>query len=210
MSRTLKLVVIAAVAEMILVALGVGAWRWNMVGDLAALTTDQRGRWWTGTLLMFFFPIWVTLGCWLAARKMNRPGLEMAADTRRHSDITWLSAVALAIGVQAWLAGGMLGIIPKNAAGVRLVEALAGVFMMVAANFAAKNSPPKGALAPPAAAWTRGMMRIGWAGVAAGLVVVVAAITVAIDRMVWIIIAATLANAGIAFWQVRAMYRQPA
>lgn len=207
MSRTLKLVVLIGLLEMIAVALGVGAWRWNAVGDLGALTAAQRGRWWTGTLLMGFFPVWVMLGAWLQARHMGRSKLRMAADMRRHSEITLLAAVALAVGVQLWLGGMMLGLVPERAIGVRLVEALAGVFIMVAGNFGAKTSPPTGDNAPDPAVWTRGMLRIGWASVIAGLVIVIASITVAINLMVWIIFAATGANAAFAVWQGRAVRR---
>jgi hypothetical protein len=210
MNRTLKLVVLAAVIEMSAVALGVGVWRWNTTGDLAALTEAQRGRWWIGTLMMGFFPAWVGMGCWLWTRHLRRSGLRIAPDARRHQQVTWFAAVALAVGVQAWLAAMMLGLMPKGEVGVRLVEALAGVFIMVAANFGAKTSPPTGAGAPDAAAWTRGMLRIGWAGVIAGLTIVVASITVAINQMVWIIFAASAANIAFAVWQGRAMRRRPA
>ncbi len=54
------------------------------------------------------------------------------------------------------------------------------------------------------------MLRIGWAGVAAGLVILVAAITVAIDQMVWVIFAATGLYAATAVLQLRAMRRKPA
>ena len=210
MSRTLKLVMLAALVEMSAVALGVGVWRWNAVGDLAALSPAQRGRWWTGTLGMGFFPVWVALGALQWSRHCRRAGLRMAADTLRHQEITWIAAVALAVGVQAWLAGTMLGLVPEKAIGVRLVEALTGVFIMVAGNFAAKTSPPTGESAPDPAAWTRGMMRIGWSCVIAGLIILVASITVAINQMVWIIFAATGANAAVTVWQRRAMHRRPA
>lgn len=210
MSRTLQIVLLVALLEMSAVALGVGVWRWNAVGDLSALSPAQRGRWWTGTLMMGFFPAWVALGAWIWSRQRRRSGLRFAADSRRHHEVTWLAAVALAVGVQLWLAGTMLGLVPRAAMGVRLVEALAGVFIMVAANFAAKTSPPTGARAPDPAAWTRGMLRIGWAGVIAGLTIVVASITVDINQMVWIIFAATGANGAFAVWQQRAMRRRPA
>jgi hypothetical protein len=210
MGRTLQLVVLVALIEMSAVALGVGVWRWNALGDLSVLTAAQRGRWWTGTLMMGFFPAWVALGAWIWTRQRRRSGLRFADDTRRHQQVTWLAAVALAVGVQLWLAGTMLGLVPKAQIGVRLVEALAGVFIMVAANFGAKTSPPTGAGAPDPAAWTRGMLRIGWAGVVAGLVIVVASITVAISQMVWIIFAACAANIAFAVWQGRAMRRRPA
>jgi len=207
MSRTVQLIVLAALLEMTALALGVGVWRWNTVGDLAALTSAQRGGWWTGTLSMGFFPLWVALGVVFWFRHRRRSGLQLATDALRHQQITCLAAVALAVGVQAWLAAMMLGLIPQREIGLRLVEALTGVFVMVASNFAAKTSPPTGERAPDPAAWTRAMLRVGWVGVVAGLTIAVAAITVAINHMVWIIFAATFANAAHAYWQRRAIHR---
>lgn len=210
MSRTLKLVLLLALAEMTLLALGVGAWRWSHVGDLAALTEAQRGRWWTGTLGMFFFPVWVGGGSWLQARKLNQRGLVLAADSRRFTELTWMATLALAAAVQAWMAGMMLGFVPQREVGIRIVEALTGVFFMVIGNFQAKTSPPSGARAPDPAAWTRGMLRIGWLGVTAGFAILVAAIVAPIDTMIWVIFTATLSYAGAALWQRRAMHRKPA
>lgn len=204
MTRTLKLVLIAAVVEMMLVAIAVAAWRWQ------ALPDAPSGRWFMGTFAAFFMPLWLALGSSVAANKMARPGLTAAPDTRRYNEITLMASAALAVGVQAWMAGSILGIIPKDSIQIRAIEALTGVFFLVAGNFAAKTSPPTGARAPDAAVWTRGMLRIGWAGVAAGLVIIVAAITVAIDQMVWVIFGATGLYAATAVLQQRAMRRKPA
>ncbi len=54
------------------------------------------------------------------------------------------------------------------------------------------------------------MLRIGWVGVAAGLVILVAAITVAFDQMIWIIFAACIAYLLAAVLQRRALHRKPA
>lgn len=208
MGRTVRLVLLVALLEMSAVALGVGVWRWHAVGDLAVLSAGQRGRWWTGTLMMGFFPAWVALGAWIMSRAHRHSGLRFAEDAQRHQQITFVTAIALAVGAQLWVGGIMLGLIPKAALGVRFIEALAGVFIMVAGNFGAKISPPTGDRAPDPAAWTRGMLRIGWAGVITGLVIVVASMTVAISQMVWIILAASAANASFAVWQGRAMRRR--
>jgi len=207
MSRTLKLVLIAAVIEMTLVGIAIAALRWQA---LPAPGAPLSSRWLIGTLGPFFMPAWVALGSWLEARKMALPGMKAAPDTRRYNEVTLMAAAAFAVGVQAWLAGSVLGIIPKDGIQIRALEALTGVFFMVAGNFAAKTSPPTGERAPDPAVWTRGMLRIGWAGVAAGLIILVAAITVAIDRLAWVIFATIAVYAATAVLQHRAMRRRPA
>jgi hypothetical protein len=204
MSRTLKLVLTAAVVEMLLLAIAVAVWRWQGFADA------PDGRWFLGTFGAFFMPLWLAMGAWLEARKMARPGLTAAPDTRRYNEITLMAAAALAVGVQAWMAGSIVGFIPKDSIQIRAIEALTGVFFMVVGNFAAKTSPPTGPRAPDAAVWTRGMLRIGWAGVAAGLVILVAAITVDIDQMVWAIFGVTGLFATAVLLQQRAMRRKPA
>lgn len=204
MSRTLKLVLTAAVVEMLLLAIAVAVWRWQGVADA------PDGRWFLGTFGAFFMPAWLAMGAWLTARKMARPGLTAAPDTRRYNEITLMAAAALAVGVQAWMAGSIVGFIPKDSIQIRAIEALTGVFFMVVGNFAAKTSPPTGPRAPDAAVWTRGMLRIGWAGVVAGLVILIAAITVDIDQMVWAIFGVTGLYATAALIQQRAMRRKPA
>lgn len=211
MSRTLKLVLIAAVLEMTLVALGVGAWRLDAIGwSLEALPESGRGRFLIGTLMPGFFPAWLALGSWLAARKCARPGLKAAPDARRFNEITLMAAAAFAVGVQAWGVGSILGLIPKDGVQIRAIEALTGVFLMVAGNFGAKTSPPTGERAPDPAVWARAMLRVGWVGVAAGLVIVIAAITVDLDNMMWVIAAATLAYVASVLLQRRALHRKAA
>jgi len=210
MSRTLKLVLLAAVLEMTLVAVGVAVWRWDALANLDTLSRAALRRTLVGTFGLAFFPAWLALGAWLAAWKMARPGPRMASDTRRYHDVTLMAAAAFAVGVQAWTAGLVLGVIPHNGFGLRLVEALSGVFFVVAGNFAAKTSPPIGPGAPDPAVWARGMLRVGWVGVAAGLVIVIAAITVAINQMLWIIFAATVVYAAASVLQRRAMRPKPA
>jgi hypothetical protein len=211
MSRTLKLVLLAAILEMSAVALAVAAWRFQALGwSLESLAAPERGRFLAGTLMLAFLPVWLALGAGFTARKMAKPGLKAAPDTRRYNEITLMAAAAFAVGVQAWGVGSVLGVIPKGEAQLRAIEALSGVFLMVAGNFLAKTSPPTGPRAPDPAAWTRGMLRIGWTGVAAGLVIVVAAITVAIDRMIWVIFTACGGYVLASVLQYRAMRQKPA
>ena len=211
MSRTLKLVLIVAVIEMTLVAVGVAAWRLNAIGwSLESLPQPGRGRFLVGTLMLGFFPAWLALFSWFAARKMARPGLKAAPDTRRFNEITLMAAAAFAVGVQAWGVGSILGLIPKDGVQLRAIEALTGIFLMVAANFGAKTSPPTGDHAPDPAMWARGMLRVGWVGVAAGLVILIAAMTVALDLMMWVIATATLVYVAASLLQRRAMHRKPA
>lgn len=208
MSRMLKWTLVAAAVEMTLVAAAVSLARWQA---LPAHAPDGAFRmFWIVSGSMAFFPAWLSAGAWLTVRKMSRRGLLHAQDTLRHGEITLMGAAAMAVGVQAWLGGTMLGVVPEKAIGIRLVEALTGVFIMVAGNFAAKTSPPTGERAPDAAAWTRGMLRIGWFGVAAGLIIVVAAIVAPIGVMVWVILGSTATYAFATVWQSRIIHRRPA
>jgi len=207
MSRTLKLVLLAAIVETTLVALAVIVWRWDTV---AALPPHARTRPIIGAFAMLSFPAWLGLASWVIAYKMARPGLTTAPDTRRYNETTYMAMAAFAVGVQAWTLGTVLGVVPKGEISIRAIEALTGVFMIVAGNFAAKTSPPTGPGAPDPAVYARGALRIGWISVAAGFVVLVASITVAIKPMIWIIFAAA-ASCAIATWlQRRAMRRKPA
>jgi hypothetical protein len=160
--------------------------------------------------VMAFFPVWIGAGVLLALRRLKRRGLTVAADSQRYHEITWLALAALAVGVQAWLAGTMLEFVPKQPLSVRLVEALTGVFMIVVGNFAAKQSPPKGARAPDPAAWSRCMLRVGWMGVIAGFVVLIAAVVAPFEVMPWVIIGSAGTYFLAAVWQARAMRRKPA
>lgn len=203
LSRTVKWILVAAVVWMLLPPAVVLAAKW---GTLQA----QPPMLLVAVSVMAFFPVWISLGSYMALRKLNRRGLTVDPATQRYHEITLLAVAALAIGVQLWLAGTMLGFIEKRPSNLRLIEALSGVFIMVAGNFAAKTSPPKGERAPDPAVWARGMLRIGWCGVVAGFVVLVTAIVAPIDAMPWVIIAVVATYALAAIWQQRNMHRKPA
>jgi hypothetical protein len=204
MSRTLKLVLLAAILEMFVVAIAAAAWHWDAIAS--ATDPQVRNKMLFSTGMFAFFPACLVFGSWLTW-KIARSGFPVAPDTRRYNEITLMAAAALAAGTQAWAVAAVLGFIPKGGFGFRLIEALTGVFFMVAGNFVAKTSPPTGEHAPDPAAWTRGMLRIGWVGVAAGLAIIVASITVAIDQMIWVIFIASAAYLLVSVLQHRAMRR---
>lgn len=209
MSRMLKLVLLAAFLEMALVTLGAAAWQWASLAGADNLRVARARL--LLTPMMAFFPACLGFAVWLTTRQLAQYGRDMPPDTRRYNEITLVATAAIAVGVQAWGACTLLGLLPDNdEVGLRLVEALTGVFFMVTANFAAKTSPPTGKWAPDPAAWTRGMLRVGWVGVAMGLIIIICAATVAVQHMVWIVLAATAVYAGTAIVQHRAMYRKPA
>lgn len=192
MTRTTRLFVWSLIAAMALVTLGVLAWRADAFANPGGLTDRERLKLTGNAFALVFLPGWLALGTLFMMRTLARPKLRLADDQRRVAETSLVAASILMVGVYGWVvAGVVLGEPPGRAFGARLVEAIAGVFFIVNANFAAKTSPPQGW--PDPGRWIRGALRTGWVGVAAGLAILAGAIWAPMKSMVWIVGGATLA-----------------
>ena len=178
MHRTVKLVVIAAIAWMTFVALGLIAWKgWTTPGLSAAHPVRY-------TVFFLFYPIWLALGVAYLSRRAgsNRPRL--SDNHRRYVEIGLVAVATTAAALQGLSAFAFL---QSHALDMQVVVRLALVFVgavvTVQGNFAAKLDPPTGESAPNPAVWTRAVLGMGWVMVVLGLAIIVGALTLPVAQM---------------------------
>jgi hypothetical protein len=191
MSRRTQVFVWSLIVAMALVAVGMLVWRADALANLGGLTDRERSRITKTMFGLVFLPAWLAFGTLFMTYMLSRPKVRLANDQRRAGEISLVAATILVAGVQAWVAAGaVLGEPPGREFGARLIDAIAGVFFIVNANFAAKTSPPQGW--PDPGRWIRATLGTGWAGVTAGLVILASAVWAPIMSMGWIAGGATL------------------
>lgn len=206
MSRSTQVFVFGLIAAMLLVTLAVTGWRWDTYVEDGAFSKRKLMRY---TFALVFMPLWLGLGAVAIKWTLTRPGLRLAEDTRRVAESSLIAATLLMVGVHLWTAAGaILGEPPGGEFGVRLVEAVTGIYFIMNANFSAKTSPPPGW--PDPGRWIRATLRTGWVGVAAGVVILASAIAAPVEPMVWIVGGATLAYVVAAVLNHRGLGRKPA
>lgn len=206
MSRFTRLFVIGLIAEMALVTLAVAAWRWDAYVQVGAMSNNKLMA---STFAMLFIPAFLALGALFIGWMFSRPGLRIADDTRRFGEKSLIAAGLLCAGIHLWAASGaVLGDPPGHAFGVRVIEAIAGIFFITNANLSAKTSPPPGWR--DSGRWIRATLRTGWVGVAAGLVILAGAIAAPLGSMVWIVGGATLVYLATAVLGHLRLGRKPA
>ena len=206
MSRSTQLIVFGVIAAMALVTLGIIAWNWDAYGEPGAFSDRKlMGH----TLVLVFMPVWLGLGALSMKWMLTRPTLQLADDSRRAAEVSLVSAALLCAGVHLWgAASAVIGEPPGREFGVRLLEAIAGIYFILNANFSAKTSPPQGW--PDPGGWIRATLRTGWVGVPAGVVILVGAIAAPVESMIWIVGAATLAYVAAAVLNHLKFRRKPA
>jgi hypothetical protein len=192
MTRKTLLFVWSVIALMALVTLGILVRRADAYANFGGLTDPERFRLTMNTFGLVFLPAWLGMGALFITWMLARPKFQLADDQRRVSEISLIVATIFMAAVYGWVATApVFGELPGREFGGRLVEAMAGIFFIVSANFAAKTSPPQGW--PYPGRWIRATLRTGWVGVAAGLVILAGAIWAPMKSMVWIVGGATLA-----------------
>jgi hypothetical protein len=206
-SRTLKLVLLAALAEMALVAAVFIAAHWQAISHLSALDALPRRRLTSSLFGTLFDPIWLALGGVAMGRQLAQRGVRLAPEHRRFYEASFVvGAVFLAV-IQAWSAFGLpAAFVSQQGLVPRLTLVFCGVFAAVYGNFSAKVAPPSGPRAPAPAVWIRGMLRNGWAMVLLGLFEVVAAIALPSKQLPLVLLLALPANLLIARSQLRLMW----
>ncbi len=189
MRRSIQLFVFGLVAAMVLVTLAVATWLWDALAQAGGVPDRKLV---IHSLALMFIPLWLGLGALAIKWMLTRPGLQIADDSRRVAENSLVAAALLAVGVHLWTAAAaVLGEPPGREFGVRLVEAVTGIYFIINANFAAKTSPPAGW--PDPGRWIRATLRTGWVGVAAGVVILTSAIAAPVDWMIWVVGGSTLA-----------------
>lgn len=206
MSRFTRLFVIGLIAEMALATLAVTVWRWDAYAQAGALSNSKLVA---NTFALVLIPLCLSLGVFTVIGMCARARLRIADDTRRFTERSLIAAALLAAGVHLWaVAAAVLGDPPGREFGARLIEAIVGVYFIINANFSAKTSPPRGW--PDAGRWTRSTLRAGWAGVAAGLVILAGAIAAPMASMGWIVGGASAAYLAVAVLGHLGLRRKPA
>jgi hypothetical protein len=196
MSRTMKLFLLVALAEMALVAAVFFVAHWGAISHLSALEGLRRRRL-IGILFgLIFAPAGLALGSLVGARQLTQRGIQLVAEHHRLFEASLAVAAVFIAVIQAWLAFGLpAGLVAPQGFVARLTLVFCGVFAVVSGNFTAKIAPPSGPLAPTPAVWIRGVLRNGWAMVWLGLFEVAAAIALPVKQLpllLWIMLAATL------------------
>lgn len=190
MTRTTRLFVWSVIAVMMLATAGVAVWRADAFANLESLSEHARRNLTANAFTLVFLPAWLALCTLGMTRALAHPALRLADDQLRFANRSLVSAAVFMAGVHVWVTtGAILGEPPGREFGGRLVEAVAGVFFIVNANFAAKTSPPPEW--PDPGRWIRATLRTGWVGVLAGGVILASAIFAPVGPMVWIVGGAT-------------------
>jgi len=211
MSRSLTWILLAFMAEMVAVAVGVSIWRWETFAAFAELSEHRRRGLLVTTSALVFCPAWFALGWWRLHRRMAAQRLHATEDRRRFQQTSLLVMGLFVVGAQAWLAAGVvMGVPPGGEFALRLLLALVGVFLAVVGNFQAKVGPPIGAGAPDPGVWTRAMLRHGWTAVLGGTLIVAGAALLPVKLIFWAMVAVVAVLVFSARQNVRALLRNRA
>jgi len=127
-----------------------------------------------GVVQLVFFPAWLAVCAAYLSRRLtsDRPRI---SDSHRRYINTGLAVTSLAMaGLHGIVAYSFAtGWSPDRLTFVRLVTVIAGAWMTIQGNNAAKLDPPSGDGAPQTAVWTRMLLRMGWGMALAGIALIV-------------------------------------
>jgi hypothetical protein len=169
MNRTVKLLLIAAIAEMTLVGIAALAWKASVMGGLDMAHLHHKFP-----VALLFYPAWLAACSIYLVRRLtsDRPRL---SDSHRQFINTGLAVASIAMAALHGLLtySFLSGWTPDRPAFLRLVVVITGVWMAMQGNFAAKLDPPSGDGAPRVAVWTRMQLRMGWGMALAGILLIV-------------------------------------
>jgi hypothetical protein len=196
MNRTVKLALglIATATSIATLAGLVWAWREGLIGG----ETIHRPL-----LLAFLLVVpatmWVSLA-W-ASRQLSSATPRLAGDHRRHLQGQLGFYFCLLAALQAWLVNLYIQAVSPpldRESFARVAFVLMGVAMAVRGNFVAKIGPPTGDGAPDPGAWTRSLLRTGWALTLLGATLVLSGLFLPVRAMLFIVppVAAALILAG--------------
>lgn len=169
MNRLLKLLMFAAVAEMVAVHAGVVAARHVSLSTLADLSSYERRV----VFALAFFPPWIA-GAYVAHRWLL--AAEPSGKHRTSKDLGMIGAIAFNVGCHNLLALSLVQAPLIHVPLMTLVWMAAGVLTMVYGNYRPRIEPPirPGAASP--GQWARTSLRNGWAMVLLGAAEIVCAV----------------------------------
>jgi hypothetical protein len=169
MTRAVKLIVLLAILEMILVDLALVAFN-----GVTLSGHDPSHRY---LFQLVFFPVWSGLGAAYASRRLSAQKPRLSYTHRRYLETGLVAAVVSVAALHGFIAYTRAhGLDFDRVIFLRLTIVFVGVGMIAQGNFAAKLDPPTGERAPAAAVWTRAVLRLGWIMVLVGVVLTVAAL----------------------------------
>ncbi|MFC3076794.1 hypothetical protein ACFODL_01695 [Phenylobacterium terrae] len=207
MNRIVRLLLVAIVVELALVAAGALAWRAH-AGQLAAdLQRPLR------PLVLLAIPVSAATLLILAHRLFAAERMRLAEDHARHLQGALVFWFVFLAAVQAWAARLYLNAEPPaldGASYLRLVCVLVGVAMAIRGNFFAKLSPPTGADAPAPAVWTRTALRIGWGLTLTGAVLAASGLLLPPRPLFLVFLGSAPILIGLSLYQRRALRRREA
>ena len=177
MNGRTNLIVMTAIIEMTLVALGAVLWKWRAAG-LEPLDAVETRRFVVQAVTMLAYPGWLAAGWWLARKRLASARLTPSAEHLRWFEIGMMVAALLLVAIQGWTARNLvMGETLGRETMLRGVTVFIGVLTAVQGNFIAKVAPPTGVGAPEPGAWSRTMLKIGWGMAAIGLAIVACAVS---------------------------------
>lgn len=173
MSRTLKLIVQAAIIEMALVALAIFTWRYGALPWLPAPGPfNPRTQ-----FMLVFAPAVFVLAVVYAGRRLASDRPRISDSHRRYLEGSMQVGAAMIVAMQGLFAYiDVTGVVMDRELVVRGLAAFVGLSAAIQGNAAAKLDPPSGDGAPAPGVWARTVLRFGWIMVAMGLAIVVSAV----------------------------------
>jgi hypothetical protein len=207
MNKT-KVIVMLAVGEMTLVALGALAWKHAQLPLLTAFDGSPEWRRMFGQVVVIAFcPIWLAAG-WLVAQWRLATSIPRPSDDYRRWTEASLVASGLALLVmQGWVARNFIA--EENLGREALLRAITmflGAVTAAQGNFLAKVEAPTGVGAPAPGVWTRVALRMGWAMAVTGLGVMIAALVLDMPALFFVPLTAFVALIANAWISRRALH----
>jgi len=166
MSRTVKLIVLLAILEMIVLDMALIVFKGVSLGG-----HDPQHRY---VFQLMFFPAWTAIGVLYAGRRLASRQPRISESHRRFLETGISAAAIVTAALHGFIAYTRVeGVAFDRLMFLRLLVVFVGGWTALRGNFAAKLDPPSGDGAPTAAVWTHNQMRFGWGMVLSGLAIIV-------------------------------------
>ncbi|UAL09645.1 hypothetical protein [Caulobacter segnis] len=205
-----KMVMLLAVGEMTLVALGSLAWKHPQLALLTAFDGSREWRRLFGQVAVIAFcPIWLAAGWLVAQRRLATMIPRPTQDYRRWIEASLIASGLALLVMQAWVARNFIA--EENLGREALLRAITlflGAVTTAQGNFLAKVEPPVGEGAPAPGVWTRVALRMGWAMAVTGLGIMIGALVLDMPALFFVPLTAFLALIANAVLSRRALRPQ--
>jgi hypothetical protein len=139
-----------------------------------------------GLFVISFMPVWLVVAWLIAWAQKRRSRMRPSDDYRRVANRGLLAVTGFAALPHLWLLTSFVtGSAPGREIMVRACIVFVGLMFAVQGNFMAKSGPPTGEDAPSPGAWTRHVLRVGWAMVLVGVVMVICGFVLPFEIVAW-------------------------